>query len=73
MKIPIMRGIMDRRILANFHVDADVLAGVVPAPFRPKLIHGVGIAGVCLIRLRQLRPRFVPRFLGLDSENAAHR
>ena len=73
MKIPIMRGIMDRRILANFHVDAGVLSAVVPAPFRPKLIHGMGIAGICLIRLRQLRPRFVPRFLGLGSENAAHR
>ena len=73
MKIPIMRGIMDRRILANFHVDAKVLSAVLPEPFRPKLIHGVGIAGICLIRLRQLRPRFVPRFLGLGSENAAHR
>ena len=73
MKIPIMRGIMDRRILANFHVDAKVLSAVLPAPFRPKLVDGVGIAGICLIRLRQLRPRFVPRFLGLSSENAAHR
>jgi hypothetical protein len=73
MKIPTMRGIIDRRILANFHVDADVLAGVLPEPFRPKLIHGVGMAGICLIRLKQLRPRFVPTFLGIGSENAAHR
>ena len=73
MKIPIMRGVIDRRILANFHVDPDVLAKVLPSPFRPKLINGKGIAGICLIRLKQLRPRFVPAFLGISSENAAHR
>jgi hypothetical protein len=28
---------------------------------------------VCLIRLQQIRPRFVPKFLGISSENAAHR
>ena len=38
MKIPTMRGTIDRRILANFHVDADVLAKVLPSPFRPKLV-----------------------------------
>jgi hypothetical protein len=35
MKIPIMQGVIDRRILANFHVDPDVLAKVLPSPFRP--------------------------------------
>jgi hypothetical protein len=73
MKIPTMRGIIDRRILANFHVEPDVLAKVLPNPFRPKLVNGKGIAGICLIRLKQLRPRFVPAFLGISSENAAHR
>jgi hypothetical protein len=68
-----MRGIIDRRILANFHVDPVVLAKVLPSPFRPKLINGMGIAGIFLIRLKQLRPRFVPGFLGISSENAAHR
>jgi hypothetical protein len=28
---------------------------------------------VCLIRLKQIRPRFLPPFLGIASENAAHR
>jgi hypothetical protein len=73
MKIPTMRGVIDRRILANFHVDPDVLAKVLPSPFRPKLVNGKGIAGICLIRLKQIRPRFVPAFLGISSENAAHR
>jgi hypothetical protein len=50
-----------------------VLARLLPAPFRPKLIGGCGIAGICLIRLEAVRPHFVPAWLGLASENAAHR
>jgi hypothetical protein len=73
MRIPVIRGVIDRRLLVNFRVDPAVLAKVLPAPFRPRLIHGAGMAGVCLIRLQHLRPRFLPAFLGLSSENAAHR
>ncbi len=73
MRIPIIRGLIDRRILVNFHVDPDVLAKVLPQPFRPKLVNGVGVAGVCLIRLKHIRPRFWPAMLGVSSENAAHR
>ena len=36
-------------------------------------MRGVGIAGICLIRLKGIRPRFSPAILGLSSENAAHR
>jgi Uncharacterized conserved protein (COG2071) len=73
MKIPSIRGIIDRRILANYRVDADVLARLLPPPFRPKTIHGVGMAGICLIRLKSVRPKFSPSWLGVASENAAHR
>src|SRR3954454_20999339 len=73
MQIPVIRGLIDRRILVNFRVDPDVLTKILPAPFRPKLVNGAGMAGVCLIRLKQIRPRFVPPFLGISSENAAHR
>jgi hypothetical protein len=73
MRIPVLRGIIDRRILVNYRVDPTVLAKVVPEPFRPRLVNGAGIAGVCLIRLEQIRPRLLPRSLGLSSENAAHR
>jgi len=73
MRFPAMRGIIDRRILANFRVDPEVLAKVLPSPFRPKLVNGNGIAGICLIHLKQVRPRFVPAFMGISSENAAHR
>lgn len=73
MQIPIIRGIIDRRILVNFRVDADVLARQLPVPFRPKFVRDKGMAGVCLIRLKNIRPRFLPSFLGISSENAAHR
>jgi hypothetical protein len=73
MKIPLIRGVIDRRILVNYHVDPDVLAALLPAPFRPKIIHGVGMVGICLIRLKKVRPTFLPSWLGIASENAAHR
>lgn len=73
MRIPIIRGVIDRRILVNFRVDPNVLAKQLPPPFRPNLVDGWGMAGVCLIRLKQIRPRFLPSIVGVSSENAAHR
>ncbi|MDA0659538.1 MAG: DUF2071 domain-containing protein [Planctomycetota bacterium] len=73
MHLPVIRGTIDRRILLNYRVDPKILADLLPAPFRPLTIDGCGIAGICLIRLRQIRPRFLPRFAGITSENAAHR
>ncbi|HET6883397.1 MAG TPA: DUF2071 domain-containing protein [Pirellulales bacterium] len=73
MQIPIIRGVIDRRILVNFRVDPVILTRQLPAPFRPKLVGGTGIAGVCLIRLKHVRPRVLPAMVGISSENAAHR
>ena len=73
MVIPTLEGTIDRRLLVNYRVDPDYLQRLLPAPFRPKRIHGMGIAGICLIRLKELRPRALPAALGLTSENAAHR
>jgi len=64
---------IDRRILVNFRVEADVLARILPPPFHPQLVDGMGMAGICLIRLQGIRPRWLPAFLGIGSENAAHR
>lgn len=71
--LPVMRGVIDRRMLVNFRCDPAVLARLVPAPFRPKIVRGRGMAGVCLIRLKELRPRWLSTPLGFASENAAHR
>lgn len=73
MRVPTMRGVIERRILVNFRIDPAVLQGVVPHPFRPQVVSGKGIGGICLIRLGQLRPNGLPTALGLRSENAAHR
>jgi Uncharacterized conserved protein (COG2071) len=73
MRIPVVRGVIDRRILVNYRVDPAVLAPLLSAPFRPKVVHGIGMVGICLIRLKHVRPAFVPAWLGISSENAAHR
>lgn len=73
MRFPVVRGLIARRILVNYRVDPSVLASTLPRPFRPKLHRGHGMAGICLIDLREIRPRFVPRWFGIASKNAAHR
>src|SRR5438045_2881531 len=73
MVVSSVRGVIDRRILMNYWVDAEVVERLLPAPFRPKRAGGYGMAGVCLIRLREMRPHPMPSFLGIGSENAAHR
>ena len=73
MKIPTIHGIIDRRILINYAVDPAIAKQVVPAPFSPKIINGKAIVGICLIRLKNVRPKGLPAFLGFGSENGAHR
>lgn len=73
MRLPIIQGIIRRRILANFRVDPEVMQSEIPARFRPKLQNGFAVAGICLIRLEHIRPRSMPEIIGLNSENAAHR
>lgn len=73
MKIPKIIGTIDRRILINYQVDAEVVARILPNPFRPKLVKGKAIVGICLIRLKNIRPKGMPEMLGLSSENGAYR
>lgn len=73
MKLPTIRGIIDRRILINFRVDPEIVQPMLPEPLRPRLHDGHAIAGVCLIRLTKLRPAWLPQWLGMSSEGAAHR
>lgn len=73
MKIPKIKGVIDRRILINYQVDKEVLENYLPKPFKPKLVDGKGIAGICLIRLKEIRPKGLPKQIGISSENGAHR
>jgi hypothetical protein len=71
--IPTMHGIIDRRMLVNFRVRPDAIQKLLPPLFKPKLIEGWAMAGICLIRLKHIRPHGLPAACGFTSENAAHR
>ncbi len=73
MWLDMIHGTIERRVPLNYRVEPATLQRALPRPFRPKLYHGHGVGGVCMIRFSGLRPRLVPRWLGLGSENAAHR
>jgi hypothetical protein len=73
MRLPAIHGLIRRRLLINFRVDPEIMGRFLRAPFRPKLHDGHAIAGICLIRLEQIRPVEMPALTGIASENAAHR
>ncbi len=73
MRLPELRGVIRRRLLINFRVDPEVMQRQLPSPFRPKLHAGYAVAGICLIRLDEIRPRQLPGVFGFKSESAAHR
>ena len=68
-----MVGMIERRLLVNYAVDPDVLRPFVPDVFRLSVVRGSAVAGICLIRLGELRPAGFPAMVGLTSENGAHR
>lgn len=68
-----VNAVIQRRLLVNFRVKPDVLSEMLPAPFEPRVVHGWGMAGLCLIGLANLRPQGIPAGLGWRTENAAHR
>ncbi len=73
MRLPVLQGSIRRRLLINYRVDAETVQRILPAPLRPKLQGGFAVAGICLIRLEDVRPAGAPALIALSSENAAHR
>ncbi len=73
MRASTIKATMQRRVLVNYRVEPAILASLLPKPFRPAVVDGYGIAGICLIRLGGIRPAGLPSALGVTSENAAHR
>lgn len=73
LKVPTVQGLIRRRLLVNFRADPDAVRRILPARFEPKLHDSHAIIGICLIRLENIRPRWLPLPWGLSSENAAHR
>ena len=64
---------IERRLLVNYRIDPEVVERCLPAPFRPQLVSGWAVGGVCFIRLGSLRPNHSPSALGITTENVAHR
>lgn len=64
---------IERRLLVNYRIDPEAVAALLPAPFRPQLVSGRAIGGVCFIRLARFRPGHLPRVPRLTTENVAHR
>jgi len=73
MLVPRLKGEIQRRLLVNYRVDPEWIARILPQPFRPQVVNGSAVAGICLIRLGSMRPAVLPGWVGLGSENAAHR
>jgi Uncharacterized conserved protein (COG2071) len=64
---------IERRLLLNYRIEPSRVAPLLPAPLRPQLVQGWAVGGICLLRLRELRPDHLPRVLGFTTENVAHR
>jgi hypothetical protein len=73
MRLPVLRGVIARRILVNYRCDPAAAARLLPAPLRPLEVRGHALVGLCLIRLEAIRPRGFPAWTGMTSENVAHR
>jgi hypothetical protein len=71
--LPLIQGVIARRMLLNFRADAAVVQRLLPAPLQVDMQHGHAIVGICLIRMENLRPQGVPAALGFSCENMAHR
>jgi hypothetical protein len=64
---------IERRLLVNYRIDPELVARQLPEPFRPHLVSGWAVGGVCFIRLGGLRPNHFLSTVGIRTENVAHR
>jgi uncharacterized protein YqjF (DUF2071 family) len=65
--------VIERRLLVSYRLDPGRVDALLPRPFRPQLVNGHAVGGVCFIRMSALRPAPLPRAAGLTTENVAHR
>ncbi|WP_341976121.1 DUF2071 domain-containing protein [Microbacterium sp. LTA6] len=68
-----VRAHLRRRLLLSYRLDPEVARSLLPARFRPQLIKGYALAGVCVLGIEDVRPTWLRGRWGLRSENAAHR
>jgi len=67
MSVPVLEGVIGRRVLLNFRADADLVQALLPAPLQVEAQRGSAVVGICLIQLRQVRPKALPPIIGLSS------
>lgn len=65
-------GIIDHRILLNYRIDPEVMQRNLPEGFKPLLVKGHAIGGICQVSLSGMRPKCLP-VGGSHSHNTAHR
>lgn len=73
MSLGEMTGRIRHRILLNYRIDPGIARRVLPHGFRPKLVNGAAVGGICQVSLERMRPRGLPAAFGVASHNAAHR
>lgn len=73
MELPVLNGIINRRILINYRVKPEIVRALLPSHLEPLIVNGYASAGICLLRLKNIGIKYSPSFLRITSENAAHR
>lgn len=68
-----LRAQVRRRLLISYRVSPEVAQTLVPDQFRPQIVDGSAVAGVCMIGLQSVRPGWIRPRLGFRTENVAHR
>jgi hypothetical protein len=68
-----LRAQVRRRLLISYRVNPEVAQTLIPEPFRPQIVDGSAVAGVCMIGLQSVRPGWLRPRLGFRTENVAHR
>lgn len=68
-----LRAQVRRRLLISYRVDPKVAQSLIPEQFRPQIVDGSAVAGVCMIGLQSVRPGWLRPRLGFRTENVAHR
>lgn len=68
-----LEGVIERRLLITYRVDPAIARSLLPPGLRPQLVDGSAVGGICMIRLGNLRPQWMPPRIAWRFENAAHR
>jgi hypothetical protein len=70
---PTLEGVIQRRVLLNFQINPALIKPYIPKPLEILVHRGWAVAGICLIRLENIRPKGLPGWTGFSAENMAHR